>query len=214
MVGGLALRNALPRPEVGEITVIGRRATGMRDEKLTEVSHQDFTDFRPIADAFEGQDVALYCLGAYTGVVHDEELRAVTVDYTVAFAEALHSRSPQAVFCFLSGQGADPSGRGRMAFARYKGAAEKFLLDLAFPRTHLFRPGYIYPVEPRREPNATYRVLRRLYPVARRLYPNVGLASDDLARAMVDAGLHGTGEHSSPVLENRDIRRLALRARS
>jgi len=211
MVGGLALRDSLRRPEVTEITSIGRRPTGVEDPRLTEVLHQGFTDFGPVADRFEHCDVALFCLGVYTGAVPDREMREITVDYTVAFAEALYAGSPGAAICFLSGQGADPTGRSRIAFARYKGEAEEALLARGFPRVHIFRPGYIYPVEPRREPNLGYRILRWLYPAARRLYPNIGLPSDDLARAMVDAGLHGTPDHPSPILENRDIRRLADR---
>ncbi len=209
MVGGLALRDCLGRPEVSRVTVIGRRATGIEDPRLREVRHDDFTDFGGAEAALANQDCALFCLGAYTGAVDDETFRTITVDYTVAFAEALRKESPDAVFCLLSGQGADPSERSRMAFARYKGAAENALLDMSFPRLHLFRPGYIYPVEPREEPNATYRLIRLLYPLVRRIYPNIGVASDDLARAMVDAALEGTGEHTDPVLENRDIRKLA-----
>ncbi|MCP4654398.1 MAG: hypothetical protein GY856_03155 [bacterium] len=209
MIGGIALREMLLSPDVARVTVVGRRATGRSDPKLREILHQDFTDYGEITEAFENQDVALFCLGAYTGAVPDDELRRVTVDTTKAFAQALRARSPQAVFCFLSGQGADPTGRSRIAFARYKGAAENALVELGFPRVHIFRPGYIYPVEPRREPNVSYRIVRALYPVLRRVYPNLGIASDDLARAMVHAGLHGTGSHEVPVLENRDIRALA-----
>ena len=43
--------------------------------------------------------------------------------------------NPNAIFSFLSGSGADQSGRSRLAFARYKGRAEKALLrpvSLAF----------------------------------------------------------------------------------
>jgi len=212
MVGGLALRDSLRRPEVTEVTSIGRRPTGVADPKLSEVLHEDFTDFGPAIDRFEHCDLALFCLGAYTGAVPDRELREITVDYTLAFADALSAASPEAAVCFLSGQGADPTGRSRIAFARYKGEAENALLRRGFPRVHIFRPGYIYPVAPRREPNFGYRLFRWLYPVLRHLYPNVGLASDALARAMVDAGLHGTPGHSSPILENRDIRALADRA--
>ena len=100
-----------------------------------------------------------------------------------------------------------------MAYARYKGAAESAILALGFPRTHLFRPGYIYPVKPRRKKSTAYRVLRALYPVGRRLYPNVGLSSEDLARAGLHAGLHGTGPHAAPELESREIRRPADRIR-
>ncbi len=208
MIGGLALRECLGRPEVAEVTSIGRRSVGEQHSKLTEVEHQDFGDFGGL-DSFEHQDVALFCLGAYTGAVPDAQFREITVDYTVAFAKALHAASPTATVCFLSGQGADPSERSRIAFARYKGAAEKALLAQGFPRVFIFRPGYIYPVTPRREPNLSYRLLRGLYPLARRLYPNLGIASDDLALAMVEAGLRGTGRHESPILENRDIRTFA-----
>ena len=40
-----------------------------------------------------------------------------------------------------------------MAFARYKGEAEKALLAAGFSSAYIFRPAYIYPVEPRKEPN-------------------------------------------------------------
>lgn len=100
------------------------------------------------------------------------------------------------------------SEKSRAAFARYKGAAEKALLNLDFARLHIFRPGYIYPVTPRKEPNLAYRTFRPLYPLIRRLYPNIGISSEDLARAMVTAGLRGVGAHRNPILENRDIRDL------
>ena len=45
-----------------------------------------------------------------------------------------------------------------------------------------------------------------LYPALRFVYPNIGISSEDLARAMVHAGLYGTGDRDDPILENRDIR--------
>ncbi len=95
-----------------------------------------------------------------------------------------------------------------MSFARYKGAAEKALLDMGFSRVHIFRPGYIYPVTPRKEPNLMYTISRFLYPILRRVYPNIGIPSENLAAAMVHSGLYGTGENENPVLENKDIRYL------
>jgi hypothetical protein len=76
----------------------------------------------------------------------------------------------------------------------------------------MFRPAYIYPVQPRREPNVSYRLLRAIYPVFRVLFPNQVVRADDLARTMVDVAMHGTGEGRQLVLENRDIRHLASRA--
>lgn len=208
MVGGCALRICLENPDVSLVTVIGRRPTGMDNAKLREVILDDFTDYAAVAGVLENQDAALYCLGVYTGAVPDDLFRQITVDYTTAFARSLRRTSPQAAFCFLSGQGADRTERSRMAFARYKGAAENALLDIGFPRVHIFRPGYIYPVTPRKEPNLVYAITRFLYPLLRRIYPNIGISSEDLAAAMVHAGLYGTHENQNPILENKDIRSM------
>jgi uncharacterized protein YbjT (DUF2867 family) len=97
-----------------------------------------------------------------------------------------------------------------MAFARYKGEAENALSAAGFPRVYMFRPAYIYPVQPRKAPNFSYRLLRAIYPAFRTLFPNQVIRADDLARTMVDAAVHGVGdEHHAVVLENRDILRLA-----
>jgi len=108
----------------------------------------------------------------------------------------------------LSGSGADPAGRSRIAFARYKGQAEKALLAAGFPCVYIFRPAYIYPVEPRKEPNFSYRLLRGIYPVFRVLFPNQVIPADDLAHAMVDVAVSARGQHEGVVLENRDIRAM------
>ncbi|MEZ4224800.1 MAG: NAD(P)H-binding protein [Polyangiaceae bacterium] len=205
MVGTLVLQRCLASDAVAKVTTLGRRATGMEHPKLREVVHEDFLDLSACADAMEDQDIALFCLGAYTGSVSDAVFKRITTDYLVSFAHALHEHSPGAVFCFLSGSGADPSERSRMAFARYKGAAENALLATGFPRVHIFRPGYIYPVTKRSEPNFSYRLTRALYPMLRALGPKYSITSTQLADALVHAALHGTGNHSDPVLENRDI---------
>lgn len=208
MVGGCALRICLENPDVSQVTTIGRSRTGINNARLREVILGDFSDYSALTDVLKNQDAALFCLGVYTGAVPDDLFRQITVDYTLAFARALHETSSQAAFCFLSGQGADQTEKSRMAFARYKGAAEKALLEMGFPRVHLFRPGYIYPVTPRKEPNLMYTISRFLYPLLHRIYPNIGISSEDLAAAMVHAGLHGTGKNENPILENRGIRSM------
>ena len=206
MAGGYALRYALGHHSVERVTSIGRKNIGVSHPKLREVLHRDFADCSALAEALFGQDTAIFCLGAYTGAVTDAGFRTITVAYTIEFARVLRRSSPEAAFSFLSGKGADPTGRSRMPFARYKGEAEKTLLAAGFPRVYLFRPAYIYPVEPRKEPNFSYRLLRSVYPVFRVLFPNQVIRADDLARAMVDAGVSGTGQRGGPVFENRDIR--------
>src|SRR6266481_6089081 len=95
-----------------------------------------------------------------------------------------------------------------MAFARYKGEAENALLAAGFPGVYIFRPAYIYPVEPRKEPNLSYRVLRAIYPAFRVLFPNQVVPADELGRAMVDVAVGGTGEPGGQILEHRDIRAM------
>jgi uncharacterized protein YbjT (DUF2867 family) len=208
MVGGYALHYALDNPAVGIVTAIGRRKLGFSHPKLREILHQDFADCSALGGALSDQDAAAFCLGTYTGVVPDAELRKVTVDYTVAFAQALFAASPTAAFSFLSGSGADATGRSRLAFARYKGEAENALLAAGFPRVYIFRPAYIYPVEPRKEPNFGYSLLRTIYPAFRLVFPNQVIRADDLARAMVDVAVRRIGETQGQIFENRDIRAL------
>jgi uncharacterized protein YbjT (DUF2867 family) len=208
MVGGYALRYALNNASVERVTSIGRKKLGISHPKLNEVLHQNFADCSALADALLGQDAAVYCLGTYTGSVPDAELRAITADYTIEFARVLRNSSPNATFSFLSGNGADQTGRSRLAFARYKGEAEKALLAADFPRVYLFRPAYIYPVQPRQEPNFSYRLIRALYPAFRLLFPNQVIRADDLGRAMVDVAIRQTQERQGLVFENRDIRAM------
>ena len=208
MVGGYALRCALEDPAVGNVTSIGRRKLGISHANLREVVHRDFADCSALAGVLSGQDAAVFCLGTYTGSVPDAELRKITADFTIEFARVLRSSSSGAAFSFLSGSGADQTGRSRVPFARYKGEAENALLAAGFPHVYLFRPAYIYPVEPRKEPNFSYRLLRTLYPAFRLLFPNQVIRADDLARAMVDVAVRGTGERRSLIFENRDIRTM------
>ena len=80
------------------------------------------------------------------------------------------------------------------------------MLTAGFVHLYIFRAAYIYPVQPRKEPNFGYRLLRAIYPAFRLLFPNQVIRADDLARAMVDAAVRRTGESGGLVFENRDIR--------
>ncbi len=97
-----------------------------------------------------------------------------------------------------------------MAFARYKGEAEKALTRSRISR-RLYLPARIHlSRRAAEEPNFSYRLLRAIYPVFRVLFPNQVIRADDLARTMVDAALRDVGaKRQTIVLENRDIRALA-----
>jgi uncharacterized protein YbjT (DUF2867 family) len=210
MIGSLILKECLERADVARVTTLVRKPTRLKHPKLNEVVHADMLDLSSVVKELTGQDIAFFCIGAYTGALSPSEFRKVTVDYTISFAKALFAQSPQSVFCFLSGGGADRTEKSRMQFARDKGAAENFLFSAGFPRVHSFRPGYIYPVTPRHEPNGMYRMMRVLYkPLFSWLMANDSIPSTELAQAMVRVGFEG---HPQEILENRDIRAVMKQA--
>jgi hypothetical protein len=92
--------------------------------------------------------------------------------------------------------------------ARTQPDVVEFLSHATFPHVYIFRPAYIYPVEPRKEPNLGYRLLRAVYPMFRLVFPNHVIRADDLARAMVNVAIQNTDEHRSPFFENREIRAM------
>jgi len=124
MVGGYALRYALEDPSVAVVTVIGRRKLGLSHPKLQEVVHNDFANCSALAKPLSDQDAAVFCLGVYTGAVPDAEFRKITVDYKVEFARVLRGSSPGAAFSFLSGMGADQTGRSRVPFTAVEQALQ------------------------------------------------------------------------------------------
>lgn len=205
MIGSLVLRHCLETAEIESVTSIVRRPGNFTHPKLQEVVHADFLDFSPIEEKFKDKQIAFYCLGAYTGAVNDALFKQITIDFTRSFANTLSEMSPALTFCFLSGQGADLTGKSRVPFARYKGMAENYLMEKQFNHFYSFRPAYIYPVEKRREPNFLYRSMRRIYPLIRMLGEKFSITSSQLATAIFKTGLYGA-PHT--ILENADIRSL------
>lgn len=202
MIGQLILQHCLASDEVGEVISLVRKPSGKTHPKVREIVHTNFLDYTGLEKAFSRVDIAWYCLGVYTGALPDAQFREVTVDYTKAFAAALKTFSPQATCCLLSGAGADLKEQSKTPFARYKGMAENDLMRQGFGHLFIFRPGYIYPVEKRKEPNFAYRIFRTLYPIIRLLGEGMSIRSTELAQAMFLAGMHYP---SQTILENKDI---------
>ena len=205
MIGGIILQHCLESSAIGSVTSMVRRPSGMGHTKLREVICDDFVSYDGLDAFFLSQDIAYFCLGVYSGQVPDDQFKKITVDFTRGFADMLKKRSPEAVFCFLSASGADPGENSRVPFARYKGMAENYLIAKGFKSLYLFRPGYIYPVVSRREPNLMYRMLRQLYPLIKLLGKTFSIQSTELGKAMFIAGISGADKM---VLENIDIREI------
>ena len=91
-------------------------------------------------------------------------------------------------FLYVSGMGTDSSERGRLMWARVKGATENALLSLPF-RAYGIRPGFILPVHgvrtKTRLSEMAYQVTGWLYPVLKRVAPGHVMTSEELGRAMI-----------------------------
>lgn len=202
MIGSLILDDCLQSPDVARVTSLVRRKSNIKHDKLEEVMIEDFSNLDENAPYFDSVDIVYYCLGVYTGAVNREQFRIITVDYPETLTAILIRKNPLLSFCLLSGAGADRSERSRVMFAKDKGAIENRLSKMRFKHFHAFRPGYIYPVTPRQEPNLSYRLSRMLYPVIRLFGRNMSITSTDLARSMFTIGNEGS---DLEVIENKDI---------
>lgn len=201
MVGNLVLNICLNSEKIDEVRSLVRESTRNENHKLKETVINNFEDYSEYSAIFKNIDVAFFCIGAYTGQVSDELFKKITVDYAVQFANALKQYSPEATICLLSGAGADRSEKSKTSFARYKGMAENQISKLSM-KFYTFRPAYIYPTIPRKEPNAMYKIFKYLYPVFKLLGDDYSIQSSDLAQAIFNVGIYGAEKE---ILENRDI---------
>ncbi len=207
MVGSLVLKECLERDDVGKVTAIVRRKTGIKHPKYIEVFHNDFLNYLKIIKFFKNQDICIYCIGVYTGKVDRDDFRKITVDYTRAFAEILKANSKNITFTFLSGSGADSNEKSSMMFSKDKGIAENILLKSGFDKVYIFRPAYIYPTIPRVEPNFTYKLSRKIYELfGGKFLSAISITSLELAKAMVNISINGSG---IKIIENKDIRKYS-----
>lgn len=201
------LRAALDAADVGEARAVVRRPLKLTHPKLRVVVHENFLDFSAASAAFTGVDACFYCLGVSVSQVPDEnDYRHVTKDFAVAAATLLKAKSATATFHFVSGGGTKAGSR--IMWARVKAEAEQAVTEIA--DAVCYRPGAIDGEQSDSATKPWYAGMRPLFWIFmpfRSLY----LRGEDLGRAMLLAAREGMRRR---VLENRDVRDLADRARS
>ena len=206
MVGQGVLRECLLDERVEAVLVVGRSPVGAGHPKLTEIVEKDLFALEPIT----GYDACFFCLGVSSVGVAPEEYERITYQLTLSVAGKLPENT---TFVYVSGQGTDSTERGRVRWARVKGATENALAKLPL-RTFAFRPGYIQPLHGITSKTTLYRTLYRvvmpLYPVLRRAFPRMVTTTEDIGRAMIAVAADG---YRKPVLENTDITAAARPAR-
>jgi uncharacterized protein YbjT (DUF2867 family) len=209
MVGQGVLRECLLDPGVERVLAVGRAATPQREEKLHDLVVANFLDFSAVERELSGYDACFFCLGITSAGMTEADYRRVTFDFALAAAQTLVRINPEMTFVFVSGAGADSTGRGRVMWARVKGQTENALLALPFKGVYVFRPAAIQPLHGIRSKtawiNAAYAVLGPLYPVFKRLVPDYVTTTEQVGRAMLAVARRGAPKR---VLENADINRL------
>jgi uncharacterized protein YbjT (DUF2867 family) len=210
MIGAGVLLECLEDPRVESLLAVGRSPCRRTHPKLHELLRTDFLDFGDATDALAGMDACFFCLGVSSAGLDEAAYRHATFDLTIASGEVLARVNPGMTFCYVSGEGADSTERGRTMWARVKGKTENRLLELPLD-CYIFRPGFVQPMRGVRSKTPLYRtfyaVSSPLFPILRRVAPSHVTTTQNVGRAMIrvaDAG------HSKRVLENRDINLLAF----
>ncbi|HEX4825075.1 MAG TPA: NAD-dependent epimerase/dehydratase family protein [Candidatus Polarisedimenticolaceae bacterium] len=211
MIGRAALLESLRDGRVRSVLAVGRRPTGVTDSKLRDVVVEDLFDLSAVKDELPACDACFYCLGAASYGMTEAEYSRLTYDLTLSVASSIAAVNTRIAFCFISGDGADPSERGRTMWARVKGKTENALLRMPF-RAFIFRPGYIQPLDGIRTRVTHYRILyaalRPFYGLLRRLSPRHVTDTRRVGRALVAVGLAG---HEKRILGCEEINALGER---
>jgi uncharacterized protein YbjT (DUF2867 family) len=210
MVGQGVLRECLLDPEIEHVLTVGRRPTGQKHEKLRELVRPDLTDYSGVADDLAGYDACFFCLGATSVGLTEAAYRRVTCDIAVATGRAVAEKNPELTFIFVSGAGADTSGKSRTMWARVKGEAENAILKLPIHGCYVFRPAFIRPMHGITSRTRLYRVAYAvaapLVTLLQALFPRQVTTTERVGRAMLNVARHGA---SKPILENEDINTAA-----
>jgi hypothetical protein len=205
MVGEGVLIECLNHPEVEQVLVINRKPGGVSHPKLREIIHADFFDLAALEQQLVGFDACFFCLGVSSVGMSEEDYRHITYDLTLNLAKLLAKVNPELTFCYITGMGTDSSEKGRIAWARIKGATENSLL-LLFKRAYMFRPGFMKATPGQKNTKSYYTYLAWLYPIGKVLYPAGFCTLQEVGQAMINAASKG---YPTKILEVKDIVALA-----
>jgi len=165
------LRSLLTDNGVSQVTYLGRRPLppwvvlpgGTSTDggfpthpKLVTIEHKDFLTYPPaVQETIAQHDACIWALGISAVGMSEAKYTEITVGYFKSFLDVLKEKAagteerPFRVV-FVSGQGADPTGKSRLLFPRVKGRAENELIKAVEESGgrlggSIMRPGYFFP---------------------------------------------------------------------
>lgn len=206
MVGEGILEACMENPEIESVLSISRRPCGVQHTKLTELIHDDFSDFSSVEDQLLGYDAAYLSMGVSSVGLKEDEYRRLTYDMTMALAKPLEKLNPQMTICYVTGMGTDSTERGRSMWARVKGKTENDLMKMKFKQAFMFRPGGMQPSPGAKHIKGAYKAFLWLMPLLRKLLPGSMHTIKELALAMFRVTREG---NPNQVIEVPEIVSLA-----
>jgi len=213
MIGQGVVRECLADNGIDAVISIGRSPSGVNHPKFTEKLHpnlaDELVDPAAIEEEIAGAGALFFCLGVPSAGMSEADYRRVTYDLTLSVAAAMSTTNPDSTFVYVSGEGADSTEKGRVMWARVRGATENALLKLPELKTYILRPAFIQPRNGATSRVTVYRWIYRiaapLYPLIKRILPNYTTDTESLGRAMI--ALARTGS-TTRILRSKDMNTL------
>lgn len=210
MVGKGVLLECLDHQDVTAVLSISRRTAEITHPKLTEILHQDFSDFSSIAEQLKGFDACYACMGVSAAGMDEAQYTRMTHGFTLALANEVYALNPDMTFTYVSGEGTDSSEQGRSMWARVKGKTENDVLKMGFKQAFAFRPGGIIPLRGIEPSSKMYRRMIKylgwLLQLMKWIAPKSIVDTTQIGLAMINVTQRG---YDKKVIRPRDIQILA-----
>ena len=209
MIGQGVLRECLLDPDVDLVLSVGRTPLAQKHEKLKELIAPDLGNLSAFSEQLGGFDACFYSLGATAAGSSEEQYRRINYDIPLHVGNLLVTLNPRMTFIYVSGRGSDSSEKGRVMWARVKGATENALLRLPFRAAYMFRIGAVLPMYgiESKTPlyNLFYTLGKPLLLVLRFVSRKNVQTTEEVGKAMLIAAKRGAPK---VILESADIHRL------
>ena len=210
MIGKGVLRECLEDKNVESVVAIGRRSTDfVLNEKLREVTLENYADVASIKDEFKGVDATFYAMGTTSNGVSKEEYENITKHAAVLAAGSLATESPGSTFVFVSGTGADANSA--IHWAKTKGETENAVLALPL-KSYVFRPGAVRAMYGEESQTTwtriSYMFVNPLLPIFQRVAPSLVTTTVTVGQAFLHLARYGD---EKKIFENADINEIVER---
>ena len=211
MVGQGVLRECLRADDVAEVVIVGRARLDVDHIKLRQLVIEDLFRLESFAKELTGFHACFFCVGATSAGASEADYRRINFDLPTTACTVIAKLNPQIALTYVSGAGTDSTERGRVMWARVKGATENALLKLPIRASYMFRLAGLIPKNGESSRTVWYRILydllKPLTPLIEGRFPKYVTTTERLGVAMLNIARSGRGPK---IVESREINELAM----